>query len=84
MVGQPKRDLGDLRRKLFDFNSEKLVDVHFQRRRYVEKTLAVGVDFLQHVDFQEAQLSVRDDEEIAATARRVEKFQGRQLRLELS
>ena len=76
VVHHPECGRGDAGRKFADLDAVKLILV--DHRLHLELQLG-GVRARrhrpQHFDFQRAQLSVGDDEEVATTARRVEQAQ---------
>jgi len=83
VVHQPQRDLGDLRGEFFDLDAVELIDVHADEAVHVDAALAaLALQFgggAQHVQFEQTQLAVADDQKVATAAGRVEKAQGAQL-----
>ncbi len=64
--------LGDLGRELADLDAVELVHVHLDERLHREQLLARVARGAQHLQLQQAQLAVGDDQEVAAAAGRVE------------
>src|SRR5690348_2465736 len=77
VVDQPKRDLGDLRRELLDFDAVELVHVDLNFLMDVEKPRTrSSVHCSQYFELELTELPVSNHEEVAAAARRVKKRQG--------
>jgi len=83
VVGEPQGHLGDARGPLVDLDAVELVDVDSDGLEDVEVHLLGAGDVAQHRQLQAAQLAIGDHEEVAASARRVEKAQLPQALLEL-
>ena len=73
VVHQPQRHLRNLGRELLDLDAVKLIDVDADQPMNVHAELPVGNAGAQHLELQQAQLAVADDEEVAAAAGRVKK-----------
>ena len=75
VIHHPQRGFCDAGRELADLDAVELVHVDDGQTlpKLVEQ--ATGIDFLQYLDFQGAELAVGDDEEVAATAGGVEEAQ---------
>ena len=71
-----------MHREFLDFDAVELVDVDLNDSGDVERLLAAVVQCAQHLQFEAAQFAVRDHQEIAAAACRVEKFQTGELGVE--
>ena len=75
VVHQPQRDLGDLGGEFLYFYAVELIDIQSDELVHVQVLLATLVAGAQHFQFEQAQLAVADDEEVAAAAGGVEKRQ---------
>ena len=87
VVHQPQRHLGDLGGELLDLNAVELVYVHANQAVHVHAFLArVAAQLVagaKHLQLQRAQLSVADDQEVAAATGGVEKGELAQLFVKL-
>ncbi len=76
VVRHPQGRLGDARREGADFDAVELVDGDPGEPRDIDLALpcggGIGAQLADHVDFEQAQLAVGDDEEVAAAAGGVE------------
>ncbi len=75
MVHQPQRRLGDPHRPFVDLDPVHRVDVHRGYMLDVEHALAVVEQLLQNFDFEQTQFAVRDHQEVATAAGRVQEPQ---------
>ena len=75
MVHQPQRRFGDPHGPFMDLDATHGVHVDHGQVLDVEYPLAVGVQLLQNLDFQQTQFAVRHHQEIAAAAGRIQKMQ---------
>ena len=75
VIHHPQRGLGDTRRKLANLNAIELINVDHGEQFGECRKLAGWVQLTQYLDFKLPQLAVRDNEEVSAAARRVEKRQ---------
>ena len=82
MVDQPHRHLRDLRRKLFNLNAVKLVDIQRNHRMHI-KSFHPFFGNAQNFQFQQTQLAVGNHQKITAAASRVEKLQGAEFFMKL-
>ncbi len=78
MDHHPHGHLGDARRKFLEFDAVELIDRDARQQRRVDLLFAV----LRAQSLQPPDFAIGDDEEIAATARRIEKRQPGELGLE--
>ena len=84
VVGQPQRDLGDLRREFLVLDAVELIDIHEHDRPDIEEPgFAVLVHLAQQVQFDQAQFLIGDHEEVAAAAGRIENPDAGQLGVKL-
>ena len=77
VIHHPERRRRDPGRELAEFDPVELVHLHLRERRHIER-LPVPAQLAQQLDLQGAQFPVGDDEEVAATAGRVEELHGAQ------
>ena len=76
VVHQPEGHLGDAGGPFGNLDAVELVHVHLRELVHVQRQLALGaVEDLQDFQFQQAQLAIGDDEEVAAAAGGVEEAQ---------
>ena len=83
VVHHPQRRLGDPGRELADFNSVKLVHIYHRKLTRSQIDIPARVYFLENLDFENTQFPIGNDQEVAATAGRIEECQTAELRLEL-
>lgn len=83
VVDEPHGYFGNAGGELFVFDAVELVYIEPYNLADVEIALSVRVERFEYFKFEQAQLAVGDDEEVAAAAGRVEKLQGAELLLEL-
>jgi len=82
VVHQPQRRLGDAGGPLLDLNAEHLVHVHAREQRDVGHGLPAIAHRIEDFKFEQAQLAVGDDQEVAAAAGGVEERERAQLLVE--
>ena len=75
MVHHPQRGLGDARWKLANLDAIELINIDYGKQFGEGRKLAGWVQLTQDLNLELPQLAVRNDEEVAAAARRVEKPQ---------
>ena len=77
VVHHPQRGLGDMSRKLPNFNAVELVYVDDRQGCHVQlsgfRVITVSAQFLQDLNLQGAQLTIGNDKKIATATGRVEK-----------
>jgi len=85
VVGHPEGDLRNLDWELFNLDAVKLIDINEDDGADGELTFQrVFEYFAQDIEFEQAQLAVGDDEEVATTAGWVEDADGSELRVEFT
>ena len=83
VVDEPHGDFGDACGEFFVFDAVELVDVEPKDVSDVGDALTGFVKLAEDFEFEEAQLAVGDDEEIAASASGIEEFEGAEFFVEL-
>ena len=79
VVRHPHRHLGDARGELLDLHTVKLIHGDAAQQHRVD--LLIRVQRLEALQLQPPDLAIRDYQEVAAPARRIEEGEARQLRL---
>jgi Zn-dependent M28 family amino/carboxypeptidase len=83
VIHQPHGDFGYACGPLADLDAIEGVDIHEREASDVEFLRPpAAIEHPENLDFHQTQFTVRDDQEIAAAARRIEEAQSRELLVE--
>ena len=82
VVEEPERDFGDAGGPFFNFNAVHLIDVDAKEGGDVEEGIEFRVEGFENIEFEGAEFTIGDDEEIAAAASGVEETERREFVME--